>query len=207
MTLDQNSNKMTVQNLSKSDREELVNMFCDAFRTYPVMRYIIGKDDVEYEIKLQNLIGFYCDIRFANNWPVLGIMEAGSLIAGMLVTKPSETITHLDELLQIVKTQLGDYAFERMKRFEEASDRNEPDGDHYFVGMLGVNQENQKKGAGKILLEYAKNLVIEAGSPGVCLSTEDPMNVPYYKYMGFVVYSESDVDELHTWCLYWKNQT
>ena len=92
-----------------------------------------------------------------------------------------------------------------MQRFESTSDANEPDGPHFFVGMLGTRPGHQGMGYGKALLKRVEELAVEAGAAGVCLSTEDPANVPLYVHLGFEVSSEADVDELHTWCLSWRN--
>jgi hypothetical protein len=49
------------------------------------------------------------------------------------------------------------------------------------------------------------DMAVEAGVAGVCLSTEDPENVPMYLHLGFEVVSEADIDEIHTWSLRWPN--
>ncbi len=194
---------VAVERLDRGAREQAVRVLTAAFHDYPVMRFVIGPDP-DYEGKLDALVGFYCDKRFLRGWPVLGIREGGETVAVALVSTPlpRHPASVLDGPMERLRDRLGEAAWERMRRFELASDRNEPEGRHHFVGMLGVVPRRQGRGYGMRLLRHVRALALEEGSDGVCLSTEDPGNLPFYERAGFRVVAEADVDDLHTWCLH-----
>lgn len=200
---------MTVERLTEADREQVVDVLAAAFRNYPVMRYALSDAGDEYDQRLRDLIGFYCDVRFIKDWPVLGIREAGELAAAALVTAPGD-VTESPVLRRkhfgLART-IGRAAFERMARYELESSGREPEDPHYFLGMIGVAPGHQGGGQGRMLLEHVQAISeADPASTGVALSTEDPANVPYYEHVGYHVIAEGDVGEIHTWCMFRPNR-
>ena len=196
-----------VERLTAGDREAAIDVLATSFREYPVMRYVIGKKTPDYDTKLRALIGFYCDKRFVNKWPVLGIRNHDQqLVAIAVVSEPiSGPSADLSLLKQNLFKALGKEARLRMEGFEQQSDINEPTGPHYFVGMLGVSTGHQGMGYGKALLLKVRELAVKAGSAGVCLTTEDPANVPLYEHLGFHELAQAKLGDFRTWCLVWPN--
>lgn len=193
-----------VDRLGRSDRENVVRLLTAAFFDYPVMRYVVG--DHDYESRVKNLIAGYTDMRLDHDWPVLGCRVGGELRAAALISPAGavadpEVVGRLEHRL---RAALGRQAYERMERFEAASDANGPDGPHHFVGMLGVLPGAQGRGLGRTVLEAVKRMAVEDGLKGVSLSTEDPANLPFYKHMGFRVNGHTDLGALKTWCLVWR---
>jgi GNAT superfamily N-acetyltransferase len=195
-----------VENLTRHEREAVIDVLCESFRAYPVMRFIFGPDE-DPEGRLRSLIGFFTDVRFSMAWPVLGIREDGQLVAAALVNHPHDGsfLERFREGLDRVKGEVGEAAFHRLGRFGQASEVAGPRDTHYFVGMLGVLPERRGNGYARVLLEHVRGLSIAAGCAGVALSTEDPANLPFYEHMGFEVVGEGTVDRLSTWSLWWAN--
>ena len=54
---------MTLRDLDRSYKDSALNILCAAFHDYPVMRYVIGEADPEYDGKLRQLIGFFVEAR------------------------------------------------------------------------------------------------------------------------------------------------
>ena len=48
-----------VQIISPDRLDEIVDVLCDAFHDYPVMRYLVGAGHGDYDDRLQRLIGFF----------------------------------------------------------------------------------------------------------------------------------------------------
>jgi GNAT superfamily N-acetyltransferase len=198
--------KPRISELSFDDRDAAVEVLAAAFHDYPVMRYALGDAGDEYDRRLRALVGFFTDKRFANGWPVLGVRDGNEIVAVALISKPDhKTTPSLADMERGCEAIIGEAAWERMRRFERASDANEPEGPHYFVGMLATMPGHQGRGYGKALLQAAMDMAVDAGAFGVCLSTEDADNVPMYVHLGFEVVSEVDVDEIHSWSLRWPN--
>lgn len=195
---------MTVQRLRPAQRDEVVELLARAFADYPVMRFTLGPDRPDYQERLRDLVGFYTDRRLMHGWPVLGIRQTGSLVAAALVTAPNPgpDAPRVAEALARLRRAIGEAAFGRMTRFEQASDANEPRTVHYFVGMVGVDPAHRGRGHARALLDHVAALAHNDRCDGVALSTEDPTNVPMYRHLGFEVVAEADVGELHTWGLF-----
>ncbi len=195
-----------IERLADDAREIVVDVLCRAFQDYPVMRFVLGSGG-DHEERLRSLIEFFTDVRFAMEWPVLGVVVGDELVAVALVNEPHEKtfLERFQEGLDRVKEELGEAAFHRLGRFEEAAAVNESRELHYFVGMLGVLPEEQGRGYARLLLEYVRRLSVDAGCAGVALSTEDPANVPFYEHMGFEVVGQGVVDDLSTWAMWWPN--
>ena len=196
---------MQVVSLDKKLRSDIVDALCQAFTDYPVMRFVIGESS-DYQQKLESLIGFYVDKRLAHNWPVLGIYQRDTLAGVSLISPPEiPDPVIIRKLESDLLSNLGDEAMQREQLFENTSEESMPHGEYHFVGMLGVVPEFQGRGIGKILLDEIKRMSKEAKlEGGVCLSTEDPKNIPYYQSVGFEILSKTRVGALTTWTFQWK---
>lgn len=195
-----------IERLPQEAREFAVDVLCESFRTYPIMQFVLGPE-MGQEDRRRSLIGFFVDVRYAMNWPVLGLVNGDELVAVALVNEPHDRsfLERFREGIARVKQELGEAAFTRLERFEKAAEGNEPLERHYFVGMMGVLPEHQGKGHARMLLEYVRQLAIDAGCAGIALSTEDPRNLPFYEHIGFEIVGEATVDDLSTWSLWWRN--
>ncbi len=138
VNLEENSHKtMRVQRLSPEDKEEAVAVLMAAFHEYPVMRYVLHTTGNEYEVQLKALIGFFCEIRFLRNWPVLGIRENGPLFAAAVINEPvHEPLPPPSEPWRQLRSIIGDAAYERLVLYEEKSSEYEPKIPHHFLGMI-----------------------------------------------------------------------
>jgi hypothetical protein len=102
-----------------------------------------------------------------------------------------------------LKAVIGNEAYSRLELYERVTAAAEPQTPHYFLGMLGVTKQNHGKGYSRPLLDEVKRMsASDSGSTGVCLTTEDEANVCLYQHFGYQVISESDIDELHSWCMF-----
>lgn len=196
-----------VERLVQEARDAVVDVLCHAFRDYPVMSFVLGSQ-AGHEDRLRALIGFFADVRFAMDWPVLGVRVGDRLVAAALVNEPHDR-TFLERFrdgLERVEKELGEASFQRLKQFEKAAERNEPKEPHYFVGMLGVLPEEQGNGYARLLLEEVRDMSRRAGCSGVALSTEDPANLPFYEHIGFSVLGSARVEDMPTWSMWWPNE-
>ena len=201
---------VTIKRLTEADRERVIDVLAAAFNDYPVMRFALADASDEYDQRLRELIGFYCDKRLIHDWPVLGIRQGQEFVAAALITAPG-TGTESPEFRRKhlgLAHAIGRAACERMARYERASSGREPKDAHYFLGMIGVAPGHQGSGYGRLLLEHIQAMSEgDQISTGVSLSTEDPSNVPYYQRVGYQVVGEADVGDIHTWCMFRPNRT
>lgn len=195
---------MQVERLTPDTKPEVMNVLAEAFRDYPVMRFILKTEGPHYDSQLNSVVSFYCEKRFAGGGHVLGVREgerlAGVVLVDEAIQKPWE---EREAALLRLKEEIGEAAFARLELYETMSSKAEPDVPHYFLGMIGVRPEHQGKGYSRILMERVAELSTrDPRSTGVCLSTELPSNVALYERFGYAIISEVDLGELHSWCMF-----
>ena len=195
---------MKVERLSREHKDQILEILMEAFRNYPVMKFVLGEGSPQYQKNLKELIGFYCELRLMRNWPLLGIRAADKLVAIALVNDPVETPLPLPKnLLDQLRMNIGESAYERLELYEKISAEGEPKFPHHFLGMIGAHPDHQGKGyAAALLREVNRMSAQDLKSAGVCLSTEEPGNVQIYQHFGYRVISEADVGEMHSWCMF-----
>lgn len=197
-------NDLRVERMAVEARAEVVAVLSAAFVDYPVMRYVVGREGSRYRVRLEELIGHFCDRRFARGWPVLGALVDGVLVGVATVNppRPQPAPAALRESFERLREALGDAAIARLEAFEAASDGNEPPYPHHFVGMLGVHPEHQGRGHARVLLDAVQDLSrADPESTAVALSTEESDNLAFYRHLGFELIGDTRVGELQTWGL------
>ncbi len=198
---------MTSRDLGRNDKIAALNILCAAFHDYPVMRYVIGETDLEYDSKVRELISLFVEGRVMRNVPLIGLYDAKSLL-GVAVISPPEEIAMPPELAECyaqVERQLGREAMARFDRYDEACEATDPGHLAHYLGMIGVRPDAQGRGLGRQLIEAAKERArSHPKTTGITLNTECESNLPFYESVGFVKGSEADVGPLHTWSFYWR---
>lgn len=104
--LDLMQNLMRPDTWSPSRSREVVAALADAFRAYPVMRYIIGEAGDGYDRRLHLLIGLFVAGRVLRGNPILAIEEGGLTVAVATLTPPGEQ-QELPELLAVWRTEIA----------------------------------------------------------------------------------------------------
>lgn len=185
--------------------DEVVDTLCDAFRDYPVMRYVLKDAGDDYLAHLPHLIGYFTASRFTRGWPVLGVEREGRLIAAANLNPPQkapappELVQRREEMCRV----LGDQAIRRFQAFADACEPLEPAEPHYYLGMIGVRREAQGLGCARLLLDEIHRVsASDPASNGVALSTETEENLPFYEKFGYRILGDAHVDELRTWTLF-----
>ena len=197
---------MTLRDLDRSHRDSALNILCAAFHDYPVMRYVIGEADPEYDGKLRVLIGFFVEARLTRNIPLIGLYDANELF-GIAVVSPPKEIPVPPELAECrarVERRLGREAMARFDRYNEACEATDPGHVAHYLGMVGVRPDAQGRGIGRQLIDAVKDRArSHPESTGITLNTECESNLPLYEKVGFLKGSETDFGPLHTWSFYW----
>ncbi len=94
---------------------------------------------------------------------------------------------------------VGLRALVRMRRVGETLTRmrtNQCKGEHWYLGMLGVDPPHQRKGLGSRLLAPKLDWCQSKGLP-VWLETETEQNVRFYQRLGFEIREEEVVPEIN----------
>lgn len=196
-----------VSRLSADRAPDIVDVFCDAFRAYPVMTFIAGPFDGAGDTRLRELIQLFVMTRVHRDEPLFGIADgAGRLVGAATMTLPGErempAAVHADR--QRTWSALGDAAREKYTAYANAASALAVTAPHHHLNMIGVRHECMGQGHARSLLETVHALAsADPQSAGVSLSTELARNVGLYQHFGYGVVGHARVTpELETWSLF-----
>ena len=193
----------TVFRLGGNDVTQVVDVLSEAFFDYPVMRFVLGADAVDYEHGLKTLVHYFVEARVLRGEVLLGIGQRESLNGAALVSRPGgpPSPLALDDLRECVWAELGPSARARYDSFAAACAPFELETPHIHLNMISVRRAAKGKGLGRRLIEHVHLMSREdAGSEGVTLTTEDEANVPLYRHFGYEIVGHATVGwGLNTW--------
>ncbi len=193
----------SILRLGEGDVPEIVDVLCEAFFDYPVMRFVLGPERADYSPKLGALINFFAMARVLRGETLLGIGERTDLDGAALVSRFTGRVSppELDDLREQVWAELGTAARARYEAFGAACAPFQVDVPHIHLNMIGVRRRARGKGLGRRLIEHVHLLSQnDAESEGVTLNTEDAGNIPLYEHLGYKVLGHATVaPELETW--------
>ena len=193
----------TVFRLGESDVAEVVDVLCEAFADYPVMRFVLGADAAGYERRLEALIHFFVEARVLRGEVMLGIGQQDRFDGAALVSRPSgpPSPPELSELRERLWADLGAPARARYDSFAAACAPFEVETPHIHLQMIGVRRAAKGQGIGRRLIEHVHLMSREdPDSEGVTLTTEDQANVRLYQHFGYEIVGHATVGwGLQTW--------
>lgn len=198
-----------VRRIELEEIEEVVDILCESFSEYPVMKYVLGETD-NYESKYRKLIHFFVQNRFLKNEYVFGVGTPGSILGVTLISIPykSSTTPELDALKVKIWDELGDEAKSRYELFGSTCSRFDVDTPQLHLNMIGVRKQHQSLGIGKLLLDHAHQLASnDEKATGISLSTEVSQNVSLYEHFGYKMMGNADVAGIFTtWNFFLPNE-
>lgn len=197
---------MEIVTLNRERTGEAVDVLCDAFADYPVMRFVIGPAGAAYQARLRALITFFTTARFLNGDVVLGACSPEGLVGVANITRPGGTSTSpaLEPLREALWREVGAASRARYEALGRVWQTFAVSRAHYHLNAIGVRRAVHRRGAGRLLLDALHAMSARSeDSCGVSLTTEDPANVPLYEHFGYrIVGCERVLSELETWGLF-----
>ena len=155
---------MSLVACGRDRKADALDVLCDAFHDYPVMRYVLADAGAAYDSQLRRLIDFFCEARLTRRMPMYAKEVDGQFAAVALVSPPAEgdipaeLARCYDDLIAV----LGQAADTRMECYEAACEEaGDPGTPSHYLGVLGVASTHQRQGYGQQLVERAKQLVRE----------------------------------------------
>jgi ribosomal protein S18 acetylase RimI-like enzyme len=189
--------RLPARTLAPDDVPEVVDVLCESFFDYPVMRHILGTGD-DYAARLARLMTFFTRARVLRGEALLGVGvsdDPSALGAAALVSYPGarQNPPELDGLREVARS--------RYEAFGAACAPFEREAPHLHLNMIGTRRAALGRGLGRTLLEAVHGLsAADAASTGVSLTTEVEANVALYRHFGYeVVGTVEVVPGLTTW--------
>jgi GNAT superfamily N-acetyltransferase len=196
---------MGVTTLSFDDVGAIVAVLSDAFRDYPVMRYVLGPG-AAYEKRLLRLVELFVSGRAYRADPMLGLRDGSGALVGAAVATPRVLRDPPARFVALRETIWGELGLDARARYETFVRATRPVlvGPHHHLNMIGVRRSHQGQGLARRLLEAVHELAhADAESRGVSLTTEVAENVALYEYFGYAVTGHTRVaDGVETWTLF-----
>ena len=192
-----------VVTLSREDAPEIIDVFCESFRDYPVMRYVLGSGGIS-EGRLRTLVGLFVAARVLRGEPLLGIRgPEGGLVAAATVTLPGNRPApgEFVRLRDASWAELGAAERARYEAYSAAAGRFTVAEPHHHLNMIGVRPAHAGQGLARRLIDAVHGLAAgDPASAGVSLSTETEPNVALYRHLGYRILGRAEVaDGLTTW--------
>jgi ribosomal protein S18 acetylase RimI-like enzyme len=191
-----------VRRLGEDGTQAVVDVLCDAFFDYPVMRHVLGPRAEGYEERLATLMEFFVGARILRDEIMLGVGNAAGLEGAAVVSRPSRpSPPEVAELRERTWAALGEAERRRYEAFGAVWDRFHVEAPHLHLNMIGVRKRARGRGLSRRLIEEVHRLSrSDPESTGVTLTTEDPGNVALYKHFGYEVVGHATVAPgLETW--------
>ena len=184
---------------------EVVEVFVDSFRDYPVMRHLLKDAGEAYPARLVRLVGFFTEARFARDQPVLGVRRGDRLVAAANVNlpQPPPAPPSLRKSYALLVEEIGPAAAARFEAFAALGRPLVPEEPHVYLGMIGVRRDCQGQGLARLVLDAVHELsASHLESRGVMLTTESPGNVTLYEHFGYRVLGHGRLEDLESWVMY-----
>ena len=196
---------MIIARLQPSEAGVAVDVLCDAFHDYPVMRYILGATP-DYDRRLRTLIGFFVAARVLRNDPMLAAYDGELAVATAIVTLPGDRPVpeEFDARREATWQELGAAERARYEGFGTALKPFVVVEPHHHLNMLGVRSSHAGRGFARDLLDAVHALAeADPDSAGVTLSTETEKNVTLYRHFGYRILGHVIVGEgLESWAFF-----
>jgi len=194
-----------IQPVTREGFDEAVEVLCEAFYDYPVMRFVIGEVGDDYSRRLQKLIAFFTEARFVRNDRVLAVRDGSRMVAAANINLPGSGIAPgeadpLEPYRDRVWADLGAAARARNEAYGEATAKFIYPEPHFHLGMIGVRRDAAGDGHGRRLLDALHEIsATDPDSRGVSLTTEVPRNLTLYEHFGYRRVGHETVGGIETW--------
>lgn len=184
--------------------DEAVDVLCEAFFDYPVMRYLLADAGDDYERRLQLLVGYFSRSRHLRGDIVWAVQDDGRLVGVANIVRPDTARPpELDRYREQLWNELGEGAQRRYEAFSAATADFNPPEPHFHLSMIGVRRAQARRGiGGRLLAALHETSAIDPISTGVSLTTEDPGNVPLYERFGYEIVGRIGVGNFDSWSFF-----
>lgn len=211
--------KARVIGLGLGHVDEAAELLTTVFLDYPLDHYILDGLGPERRAMLASSFKMDCLWKLGMGWPLLGVVENGTLAAVALVIgcQPSQggmaeyqgsplTLARLQEMEDSLDRSFGPQTCARILEYYALRDANKPRQPHLYIESLATLPLHRGKGYGGLLIDFISRLSEnDSTSTGVALDTQDPVNLALYQHFGFQVTGQGCMGPVHNWFLFRAN--
>jgi ribosomal protein S18 acetylase RimI-like enzyme len=193
----------SITRLHRADVPDVVDVMCEAFFDYPVLRFVLGAGD--YGERLRILIGLFVAARALRGDAMFGVRDSSQLVGAVTTSNPADS-PHPDFAAARDEAwrRLNNEAAKRYDQCVAVWQSIQVDKPQLHVNMIGVRYDYRGRGLGRLLLEEVHVLCEQSTfAEGVSLTTEEPRNVDFYRHLGYHVVGEARIaDVVPVWSFF-----
>ncbi|MGD1913972.1 MAG: GNAT family N-acetyltransferase [Rivularia sp. (in: cyanobacteria)] len=194
-----------IKSLDTKD-ENIIEIFSSAFENYPLMQFFFRD---AYKQSIKHLIELMCHEVSVGDSFFLGGFAEGKLQGIAFVTPPEKANNDGDAQSKPTPSEeefarlIGEEALMRMEGYLNLKKANKPNQPHFYINILAVHPQSQKKGIGSALLSQVHQISEEnSESRGVALDTQIQSNVDYYQHFNYGISSTAELENVQNWFMF-----
>ncbi|MEE9249505.1 MAG: GNAT family N-acetyltransferase [Alphaproteobacteria bacterium] len=185
--------------------DECADVLASAFEQDPIMVWFLEDAGPSYKDKARQVFFMAVDQRVRCGWPVIAL-ENTNRILGVLHATPmfdDPWQDAYDTAFGSLMEELGPEATQRLNRYADLATACRRDEPHWEIECVGVLAEACGKGYGRMLMDrFHQFATRDTRARGVCLDTENAVNVPFYESLGYRVTRTGNLDWVKLWFMY-----
>jgi ribosomal protein S18 acetylase RimI-like enzyme len=175
-----------IVNATPSDRGRTVGTLVSAFASDPFVRWMLPKPH-QYRAYFSQLLGVFADTAFEHH----SVYRAKDFMAAAIWIPPGIHVNE-ESLGAVMQTAIDDTSQEDVFTLLEQVSKFHPEGEHWYLPVIGVDPMCQGAGYGSALLARSLAVCDRIRRPAYLEST-NPRNIPLYERFGFEVAGEVQV--------------
>lgn len=192
--------RLEFRELARSDIETAVRLLAEGMRDNPVLVQAFGPDSIKRQRRLAR---YYAQVVpfIQPKGGFLGAFAGGGLLGVLGTLRPGFCQPGLLDVLRFVPSLLANNtpaAALRVKRWQDAWARHDPQEAHWHVGLLAVDAELQGRGVGTRLMSDHCARMDRLGTNSY-LETDKAINVRFYQKFGFQIAGHEPVLGVTNW--------
>jgi len=169
-------------------------------RDNPLHVAVFGEDPALRQERLNRLFGAAFHTMGWQKHMLAARSTDGAIVGVCGVLPPANCLPTPAQQLRMLPSMLqnGPRATYRTLRWLGTWSKLHPEGRHWHLGPIAVDEGLQRRGVGSLLMEVCRAQMDAAGEEAY-LETDKPANVRFYERFGFEVVGEQDVLGVPNW--------
>jgi ribosomal protein S18 acetylase RimI-like enzyme len=199
---------LTISPGTAADIPAAVAACVNAFHADPLMTWFFGDHPRGRDHGVERFFTLLMSARIALGAPVLVARETkeqGERIVGLAMgyrTDRPDWPAEIDAEWAAFESE-APQVVPRFEKYEAVSDARPPVGPHWYLGVIGVQNDHKGLGIGKALLDaFCALSDADPQSTGVYLETANPASRRFYERSGFVIREHDAMEGVGLWCVF-----
>ncbi|MCA1993407.1 MAG: GNAT family N-acetyltransferase [Coleofasciculus sp. S288] len=194
--------------LDASQVDEIVQLLALAFENGSGISQICNAEGEELHRRLHILFRAGIAVQAAANQLVLSAMQDERVTGVAVVQEPESRFPLWAQIVWLLQVSIGVSPVVAWRLWQSLRilERHHPLEPHYYLMLLGVHPNFQRKGYARALLEvlHARSEA-HPTSRGVFLETANPKNVAFYNYFGYQIKTQVNINGIENFIMFRPN--